>query len=105
MSYAVPAAPLGVSVKRGRVGSPLTVRMSWDPPSSTGGTPVSAYDVIVWKARPNGKVVRYGTLPPRPRRASPQAHAPAGRYKFAVAAEKFAGTGLRSARTPFVRPR
>ena len=81
------------------------MRVSWHPPASTGGAPVSAYDVIVWKARPNGKVVRYGTY-----LLAPDAHhlrltLRAGRYRFAVAAENMAGTGPRSARTPFVRPR
>ena len=66
---------------------------------------MTAYDVIVWKARPNGKVVRYRTHLLGPNARHLKLTLPVGRYKFAVAAENVAGTGPRSARTPFVRPR
>jgi hypothetical protein len=70
------------------------------------GTPVTAYEVLVWKAKPSGHgVSRVSTVLV----ASAQHHLvlrlPAGRYRFAVAAENVVGTGPRSARTALVSPR
>ena len=78
---------------------PLTLRVAWQQPASTGGAPLTGYVVAVWKAKQNGKAARYGTVLVEPRRTA-WLKLPAGRYRFAVAAENFAGTGPRSARTP-----
>jgi hypothetical protein len=104
-TYAVPAAPLVGSVKRGKIGRPLTLRVAWQPPASTGGAPLTGYVVAVWKAGPEGKAARFGTylLPPASHRLTMRL--PSGRYRFAVAAENFAGTGQWSARTALARPR
>jgi hypothetical protein len=104
-SYAVPAAPRGVLVKRGKAGGPMTVRVSWQPPASNGNAPLTGYDVVVWKAGADDKMRRHRTflVPAESRHLT--LRLAAGRYRFAVAAENFVGTGPRSARTPYVRPR
>ena len=105
-TYAVPAAPLVRAVKPGSVGKPLTIRLSWRPPLASGGTPVTAYEVLVWKAKPAGRgVTRVSTLLVEPAQHHLLLKLPAGRYRFAVAAENVVGTGPRSARTALVAPR
>ena len=94
------------SVKPGRAGLPLTVRLSWQPPAATGGAPVTAYEVFVWKVKPAGRSVsRMRTVLVESAQRHLVLRLPAGRYRFAVAAENFVGTGPRSARTAPVSPR
>jgi hypothetical protein len=67
---------------------------------------VTAYDVLVWKARPSGRgVSRVSTVLVEAAQHHLVLRLPAGRYRFAVAAENFVGTGPRSARTALVAPR
>ena len=105
-TYSVPAAPLVRAVKPGKAGKPLTVRFSWRPPMASGGAPVTAYEVLVWKAKPAGRgVTRVSTLLVEPAQHHLVLRLSAGRYRFAVAAENVVGTGPRSARTALVAPR
>ena len=105
-TYAVPAAPLVRAVKPGKRGKPLTIRLSWLPPLASGGAPVTAYEVLVWKARPSGRgVSRVSTVLVESAQHHLVLRLPAGRYRFAVAAENVVGTGPRSARTALVAPR
>ena len=93
-------------MKPGKVGKPLTIRLSWRPPLASGGAPVTAYEVLVWKAKPTGRgVTRVSTLLVEPAQHHLVLKLPAGRYRFAVAAENVVGTGPRSARTALVAPR
>ncbi len=104
-AYAVPAAPVVRSVKPGRAGLPLTVRLKWQPPAATGGAPVTAYEVFVWKVKPAGRSVsRMRTVLVESAQRHLVLRLPAGRYRFAIAAENFVGTGPRSARTALVSP-
>jgi hypothetical protein len=105
VSYDVPAAPVVRWVKRGAAGRPLTLRVAWRAPEVTGGAPLTDYVVSVWKARPNGKLARYSTVLVEASSHSLRLRLPAGRYRLAVAAENFVGTGPRSARTPLKAPR
>jgi hypothetical protein len=105
-AYAVPAAPLVRAVKPGKAGKPLTIRLSWRAPVASGGAPVTAYEVLVWKAKPTGR----GVTRVRTRLVEAAKHhlvlkLRAGRYRFAVAAENVAGAGPRSARTALRAPR
>ncbi len=104
-AYSVPSSPLVGSAKPGRIGHPLTIRVTWHAPASTGGAPLTGYVVAAWKAGHHGKVTRHGTFLVPAGSHHLTLRLPAGRYKFAVAAENFLGTGPRSARTAFVRPR
>ena len=105
-TYAVPAAPLVRAVKPGKRGNPLTIRLAWLPPLASGGAPVTAYEVLVWKAKPSGRgVSRVSTVLVGSAQHHLVLRLPAGRYRFAVAAENVVGTGPRSARTAQVAPR
>ena len=105
-TYAVPAAPLVRAVKPGKAGNPLTIRLAWLPPLASGGAPVTAYEVLVWKAKPSGRgVSRVSTVLVESAQHHLVLRLPAGRYRFAVAAENVVGTGPRSARTALVAPR
>ena len=105
-TFAVPAAPLVRAVKPGRSGRPLTIRLAWLPPLASGGTPVTTYEVLVWKAKPAGRGVRrVSTVLVEAAQHHLVLRLPAGRYRFAVAAENVVGSGPRSARTALVAPR
>jgi hypothetical protein len=72
---------------------------------TTGGAPVTGYEVLVWKLRPSGHGVRrVTTVLVEPARHHLVVRLTAGRYRFAVAAENVAGTGPRSTRTALVAP-
>ena len=67
---------------------------------------LTAYDVLVWKAKPSGRgVTRVSTVLVGAAQHHLVLRLPAGRYRFAVAAENVVGTGPRSARTALVAPR
>jgi hypothetical protein len=73
---------------------------------TNGGAPVTAYEVLVWKAKPAGRgVTRVRTLLVEAAQHHLVLKLRAGRYRFAVAAENVVGTGPRSARTVLVAPR
>jgi hypothetical protein len=66
---------------------------------------LNGYVLKVWKARPDGRSVLSRTFFMPPTKRSLTLTLLAGRYRFAVAASNAEGTGPRSARTAWIRPR
>lgn len=93
----VPGAPRVGGAFGGRKGKPLTAGVRWRPPTSTGGAPVTGYQVLVQKLNRRGKVVGTTTSPLLGAGArSAEVRVGAGRYRFAVRARNRVGPGAAS---------
>ena len=101
----VPAAPVLARVRPGRPGGATTIRLTWRSPFSTGGAPLTAYDVAIWRVDARGRLHRQGSYLVRAADHSLTLRLAAGKYRFAVSAANYVGTGPRSARSDPVRAR
>jgi hypothetical protein len=101
----VPSAPVLGKVRPGRPGGRTTVRLAWRPPATTGGAPVTSYDVAIWRLDARGRLHRRGSyLVPASARTL-TVDLGAARYRFAVSATNYVGEGPQSARSAPVRAR
>ena len=92
-------------MKPGHTGWPRTLLLRWRAPASSGGAPVTAYEVRVWKVTASGKAVRAGTYSVEAPSRRLKLVLDNARYRFTVAATNFVGTGPRSLRSKAVRAR
>ncbi len=97
-----PSAPAITKAKSGKKGGKKTASVAWSAPSSTGGVPITGYQVIVVKAK-GGKVVKTVNLAAS--KTSYVAKLKAGKYKFAVVAVNSVGAGTQSALSKAVTAR
>ncbi len=104
-SLSVPSAPLLARVRAGRPGGVTTVKLTWRPPASTGGAPVTSYAVHVWMVDRRGRMHREDSYPASAAARSLTLRLAAGRYVFAVSAANPVGDGPSSARSAAVRSR
>ena len=99
-----PSAPAITKAKSGKKGGKKTASVAWSAPSSTGGLPITGYQVIVFKAK-GGKVVK--TFNVGATTTSYVAKLKAGKYKFALVALNSLGAGPRARcprRSPHAEP-
>ena len=54
-THAVPEAPVAPSVTKGKKGGAKTARVTWSSPASTGGLPISGYQVLAYRIRHAGR--------------------------------------------------
>lgn len=102
----VPGAPRIGAALGGARGKPVTARVRWAPPTSTGGAVVTGYQVVATRLNLKGRATgtfRSPVLGPTARSA--ELRLPAGRYRFAVRARNSAGFGPLSAASTVVRAR
>ena len=89
-----PSAPTITKAKSGRLGGKKTAKVSWSAPTSTGGTPITGYQVLVYKA--SGGAV-FKTFNVAVGKTSFKAKLKGGKYKFAIVAVNAVGAGPQSA--------
>jgi hypothetical protein len=104
-AVSVPAAPVLGRVRPGRPGGATTIRLAWRTPVSTGGAPLTSYDVSVWRVDARGRQHRQGAYVVRAADRSLNLELAPGRYSFAVSATNYVGDGPRSTRSAPVRAR
>ncbi len=101
----VPSAPVLGKVRAGRPGGRTTVRVAWRPPATTGGAPVTSYDVAIWRLDAQGRLRRQGSYLVASTARTLTLVLAAGRYCFAVSATNSVGDGPPSSRSVPVRAR
>ncbi len=109
-TFTVPSAPVIGKATRGGGGGAITARANWTPPASTGGSPITGYQVMALRmssAAANATVLSTTTsavLPATARRLEMTLIAGAN-YRFVVVAINLVGPGPESARSNAVVPR
>ncbi|WP_341925269.1 zinc-dependent metalloprotease family protein [Nocardioides psychrotolerans] len=89
-----PGAPVIGQASPGARGGAVTALARWQPPTSTGGSAVTGYQIVAYKLTSAGAVVR--TLISQVVGTSLRSRSlalPSGRYRFAVRARNAAGFG------------
>ena len=99
----MPSAPLLAKVKAGRPGGVSTVKLTWRPPASTGGAPVTSYAVHVWLVDRRGRLRREDSYSASSAARALTLRLSAGRYVVAVSAANAVGEGPWSTRSAAVR--
>jgi len=89
-----PSAPTITKAESGKPGGKKTAKVSWSAPASTGGTPITGYQVLVYKA--SGGAV-FKTFNVAVGKTSFKAKLKGGKYKFAIVAVNAVGAGPQSA--------
>jgi hypothetical protein len=82
-----------------------TVKLTWRPPVSSGGAPITSYVVHAWLVDRHGRLRRDRAYPATSAARSVTLRLRAGRYVFAVSAANAVGEGPRATRSKAVRPR
>ncbi len=104
-----PAAPPGSprisKVSAGAKGGPLTAKVSWSAPRSTGGSALTAYVVVTLRAGTGGSLTEAGRTTTGARTTTLETVLPAGTYRFQVVAQNAAGDSPPSPLSATVTPR
>ncbi len=93
-TFSVPDAPTDVVAAAGDQSASLT----WTAPTSTGGSPITGYSIVISPPAPSAQIVVSGTS------ASVTALTNGTPYTFTVAAVNAVGTGAASLPSPVVTP-
>ena len=96
----IPTAPTGLAVARTPDGA--TAAVTWQPPTSTGGSPITGYRITRDGADSTGGGGYTTVLPASARSFTFTLLQPSGGYKFSVQAINAAGTGPSASRTSTV---
>jgi Ca2+-binding RTX toxin-like protein len=95
----VPGAPLLVVAARGGAGNPITATITWVAPTTTGGSPITQYQITRQRLNANGSnngAATVSLVPGTTRQTvftAPAGVPPNTNYRFTVQAVNAAGTG------------
>lgn len=101
---AAPGASKAPGAKAGAKGGATTVNLTWSAPPAAGSSPVTTYEVVVYKKKGTKWVVASRKSVPVNTRAL-SLKLKSGSYKFAVRAKNAVGWGSPSALSKVVKPR
>jgi hypothetical protein len=102
----IPGPPVIRAASSGVAGGTINATARWVPPISTGGSPITSYQVTALRMNNNGTVARTTVAPIQA--ASTRSRTmtlPAGNYRFTVRARNAVGLSPSSARSNLVRAR
>lgn len=102
-----PSAPVIGTATAGAAGGAITATATWQPPTSTGGSPITGYRVFALQMSSTGTVVQtqQSAVQPASARSLQMTPPAAGNYRFQVVAINAVGTSPRSARSNLVAGR